>query len=205
MHIFLTILLWILIILLLLLAALLIVPISYRLEGTYGSQVSLYAKVRWLFMCGTWEGDDLIVKIGPYKLPDFEPSKKKDKTEPFDWASSRSLLTNLDIKSIISLGIILVKKLLKKIAPHHFYVRGVVGFDCPCATGQFIGMYESVAHAVGVRDQVNLSGDFCGKNIELDLKISGRFAVASLLGPCLWFIFQKPIRKILLRKKGRVK
>jgi len=72
-----------------------------------------------------------------------------------------------------------------------------VGLDDPCATGQFIGLYEVAAGAAGLRSAIDLKGDFSQRHLELYLKMSGRFAIASLLGPCIWFLFQPQIRKLI--------
>lgn len=199
------ILLWILFILLLILALFLFMPFFYCVEGKIGRQTEVSAKISWFFRLFrvNYEESDFVVKIGPYKVPASKfamPVKKKPKDkklkskDEFKLSDLPSMLTNFDIKPIISLGMILIKKLLKKVAPAHFKVQGTVGLDDPCATGQFIGFYEAATSACGLREAIDLKGDFSQKHLDLELKMSGRFAVASLLGPCIWFVFQKPVR-----------
>jgi len=202
-------LLWIFLILLALLILIIIVPIRYQAEGTIGSQTEIIAKVSWffklfrIFYTYTSEESTFIIKIGPYTLPagflmDSKPVKQEKKKEKPDFslgfAGVKSLLTNLDIKSIISLVIILIKKLCRKIMPKHLLVRGVVGFSDPCATGQFIGFYEAAACAIGIRSAIDLQGDFSQKNLALDLQMKGKFAIVSLIGPVIWFVWQRPVR-----------
>ena len=200
-------LLWIFLVLLALLILLIIMPIRYRVEGTVGSQTEVTAKVNWFFslfrILYTYTSTEsaLSIKIGPYKLPpDFLFDSKSDEKEEekgdfaIGFSGVKLLLTNLDIKSIISLVIILMKKLCRKIMPKHLLVRGVVGFSDPCSTGQFIGFYEAAAGAADIRSAIDLQGDFNQKNLELDLQLAGRFAIASLIGPFIWFVWQRPVR-----------
>jgi len=205
------ILLWIFIILLALLLLIIFAPIRYQVHGSLGAKNEIVAKVRWLFFVkAEYENSDLSVKIGPYKLPisidelPEEKQKSKDKTSAFSFPKLN--LAKLNIKSIASLGIILFKKLWRKIKPQYFFVKGIIGFDDPCTTGQFIGFYEIFANALGFRRAIDLKGDFCDKRIDLDIKMAGGFAVASLAGPTLWFIWQKPVRDSLkILRKGDVK
>ena len=185
----------------------LFMPIFYRVEGSFGAQTVIYAKVSWFFRLfrATYEESVFTMKIGPYALPTDRPAKPpkppKFGKKPKQKVNIKSLLTNLDIKSIISLGIIFMKKLFKKIAPSHFQVRGVVGFANPCTTGQFMGLYEAAAHAMGLRKAIDLQGNFCQEHFELDVKMSGCFAIAPLLGIMIWFILQKPVRAAFNRRQ----
>ena len=211
------ILLWIFLILLGLILLIIFVPICYHVEGRYGQEKQVEARVHWLFFVRFIYKDSIPqLKIGPYKLPmsfldNLEKDEEKDEEEPpptkgksMGFKEIKSLLTKLDIKSIISLGIMLLKKLWKKIKPKRLYIKGTVGFADPCTTGQFLGLYEACAHTLGFRSSVDLTGDFNEKRLELDMKLAGGFAVASLAWPVIWFIFQKPVRDgIKLMKEGR--
>lgn len=211
------ILLWFFIILIVILTILLVAPIRYQVDGVFGEQKKLQAKVTWLFRLLRVYYDvnpgepvsenkqDFVIKIGMYKLPPFKPSKKEEDKKykfPFDLSSLKSDLTNIDIKSIVSLGILFTKKVIKKVAPKYFYVRGIVGLSDPCQTGQFIGFYEAATHATGLRQNIDIEGDFNQQHLNLDLKMAGRFSLASLFSTCIWLIWQKPIRRIILQKKG---
>jgi hypothetical protein len=140
------------------------------------------------------------MKVGPFNLPvpKAEPKRKKKKDiEKQDIKKpdfSRKLLTKLDIKSIISVVIEFSKKLWRKLKPKYVNIRGIVGLNDPCATGQFLGWYEAITCALGLRKAIILQGDFTQTKLELELKLAGRFSVASLLGPCIWLYLQKPIR-----------
>ena len=201
---------------LLLIILIVFLPFHYKVEGEIGGQTKLTAKVSWFFKLLrvhyfyiSAENEletDLTVKIGFYNLPmkDSEPDKKplKEKKPVF----SKQTLTNLDIKPMILLGIEFMKKLWGKLRPKHFRIRGVVGLNDPCATGQFIGAYEAAAGALNLRKNVDLQGDFSQSKLEMELKLAGRFAIASILGPCIWLVFQKPFReglKGLKRSKQR--
>ena len=199
------ILLWLFLIVLALLMLILFVPIRYQVCGNLGVKNEIIAKVRWLLFKAVYENSDLTIKIGPYKLPisadKLLEEKPKSKTSGFTMPKLN--LTKLNIKSIASLGIILFKKLWRRIKPSFFYIKGTVGFNDPCTTGQFIGFYEILANYIGFRSAVDLKGDFCDNRIDLDIKMSGGFAVASLAWPALWFIWQKPVRDgIKLLRKG---
>jgi len=200
------ILLWIFLILVALLLLIFFVPIRYQVHGTLGEKNEIMAKVKWLFLKAVYENSDLSIKIGPYQLP-FSIDNLQEEEEREDKPSSFTMpklnLAKLNIKSIASLGIILLKKLWRRIKPKFFYVKGIVGFSDPCTTGQFIGFYEVIANSLGFRPSVDLQGDFCDNRIDLDIKMAGGFAVASLAWPALWFIWQKPVRDgIKLLRKG---
>jgi len=203
------ILLWIFLILLAILLIILLAPIIYQIEGEYGQQKDIYVKVSallWLLRI-TYKESELTIKIGPYTVPLDKlqgMAKPKEKKESqFSFSEFKTLLTKLDINSIISLGIMLLKKLVKRIMPKFFNVRGTVGFDDPCTTGQFIGLYEAVAGATGLREAIKLQGDFSQASFEMDFKIKGYFSVASLLVPVIWFIIQKPVRDAMRLMKER--
>jgi hypothetical protein len=124
----------------------------------------------------------------------LDKKEKPKKSFLQSFSSFKFLLTELDIKSIISLGIMLVRKLYARVKPKHLFVFGVVGFSDPCYTGQFLGLYEAVTCSAGLRRDIDLRGDFGRKNFELDLKVAGHFAIAALMVPSIWFIMQKPVR-----------
>ena len=220
----LNIILWFFLILFLLIAIVIFVPICYKLEGSFGQQTEFNAKVNWFLFRLKYDygsaGSVFKMKIGPYVLPDEklkenrlkkrlkkklkkkQKEKKKGKLH-FKLVDTKSALSNLDIKTIVSLGIILAKRLLKCLAPRFFKVQGVVGFEDPCNTGQFIGLYEAFACAAGVRRAIDIQGNFSQKAFEADIKIAGRFAIASLLRHMLWFIFQKPIWSAIFGKSTK--
>ena len=216
-NILLLILLWILIVFLLALAAIIFIPISYRIEGKYDSQdendMDLSVRIIWFFFLRVFyfyssKGSSFTVKLGPFKLPDRvfanfldkEAKEEQKKAEVFSLSGLKSLLSNLDIKSIFRLGTILIKKIFKKIKPRYLNIRGVIGFSDTCSTGQFIGLYEAVAGVAGFRNAIDLQGDFNQQIIKIDLKICGFVAISSFIGPALWFILQKPIRRAVFTR-----
>ena len=202
------IILWIFIFLLTLLLLLIFVPIQYRMEGTIGRHSEFTARLHWMFFVkAIYQEEELAIKIGPYKrqmtfdkLEDEEEVvKKRSRMNIKDIA----LLAKLDMKSIASLGILMFKRLWRKIKPKIFLIKGTIGFTDPCTTGQFLGFYEAASHAIGFREAVDLKGDFEDSCLDLNVKMAGGFAVASLAGPVIRFLWQKPVRDgIKLMRKG---
>ena len=216
-------------------ALVLFMPILYQIEGEYcsgddldtpGTKVSL--QISWLFKLlsffytYTQNETIIMVKIGYYKLPDrflafLAPSaeelpkhKKKKlslKTISQTLSNNKSLLTNIDTKSIISLCVRLVKKLLKKVGPRELRVTGKVGFGDPCTTGRVIGLYEALAGALHLRQVIDIQSDFSKQNFELEFFIAGRFALISIILTVVWFVLQKPIRGVFkaLRSQLNIK
>lgn len=198
--------LWILLFLTILLLLFLFIPIKYSVEGNIGThnyitaRISGFFRLVGVFFAYTDSETAFLIKIGPYKLdPSSAKFKKKEqpaKKEPhLNISNVQYLLTKLDIKSIITLGIMLLKKISKKIRPKYLNIRGVVGLKDPCATGQFIGIYEAVVASVGLSESIDLRGDFDKESLKLDGKLAGRFSIASLIGPVIWFALKKPVRE----------
>ena len=216
----LTILMWILIIFLLLIAILVFAPVSYSIDGQVDTKadvqpaIAINAKASWMYLVRFFymykkAESSFIVKIGPYEVPiesiagkisKWEKKPKKDEPS-FKISDLKPLLTNLDIKSIIPLGIIMIKKMFKKIMPRKLNVCGVIGLDDPFSTVRFLSVYEAVSGAAGIRNSVDLRGDFTQKVVDMDLLVSGRFAIASLMWPVFWFVLQKPVRRGLFKRR----
>ena len=220
-----TFLLYLLLFLLLLLILILFAPVSYSVTGTISEGTAIHAKIYYFFRLLRFfyvykeKKSTIIVKIGPCKInlnnSDNSPNDSNKKIEaiesrvhkrsPFNNMSElSSLLTKLDINSIIALCILFIKKLFKRVKPRHFCLKGIVGFSDPCATGRFIGLYEAFAGVAGLRAAVDLYGDFSQKNLQLQLDAAGRFSLAGILGVVAWFCFQKPIRSLIMIMKGRL-
>jgi hypothetical protein len=204
----------------------LIAPLSYRVEGQAGTNTDMLAKISWFFSlvrvkC-TFDGNVpnvtanvAMFRLFPRKSGKKKPKKapKKEETKPEEKPTLseqveklRSLLTNPDRKIIIALCKELVKRMLRRFKPRRFRICGIVGFDNPCTTGQFIGLYEAVAGATGLRHAVDLEGDFNQKNVQLDIHVAGRTSFGALLLPVIWFCFQEPIRRNINKmRKGKKK
>ena len=198
---------------LLLMILIIFLPVRYRVEGEIGGQTKLIARVSWFFKLlrihyfyistDTGLETDFTVKIGFYNLPMKDSDPEKDLSKEKTPAFSKQTLASIDIKSMISLSIEFMKKLWRKVRPKHFRIKGAVGLNDPCATGQLIGIYEAAAGALDIRKDVDLQGDFSQRKLEMELKLAGRFAIASILGPCIWLVFQKPFRDGLRGLKQR--
>ena len=196
--------------------------INYHIESKYGTDANLQAVVNWLFgllsVNFNYTGKEepvAVLEIGPLSRPLLsgdkdvvKKSKKKKKVQKPKTARKsvplfqritklRDLLEEYEAKKILHLAKLLAIRLLNRILPKRFLVRGVVGFDDPCSTGLFIGMYEATAGVLDVRDNVDLYGNFSEAYSEVEVDMTGRFAIGSLLRQILWFVFQPPVRRII--------
>jgi len=199
--------------------------INYHVESKHGTHGNLQAVANWLFgllsVTFNYTGKEepvAVLEIGPISRPllsgDKDDTAKKDKKKkkkkvpkPKSTKESvplsqrvtelRDLLEEYEAKAILELAKSLVIRLLSRILPKRFLVRGVVGFDDPCSTGLFIGMYESTAAVLDVRDNVDLYGNFSEAYSEVEMDVAGRFTIGSLLRQILWFAFQRPVRRII--------
>jgi len=187
------------------------VPLFYRANGSHAKLV--YARISWLFIRLIYQGDGqgFIVKIGPWRLPQRSLEKKIRKrdakslkrTGKFGLDEVKLFLSEVDVKSIIPLGIILLRRLWTRIRPRRLQVHGLIGFDNPMHTGQFMGLYEAVSSYLGLRREIDLRGDFYKCNLELDWKCRGRFTSLSIVVPTLRFAMQEPAMKAIMYFLGR--
>jgi hypothetical protein len=109
----------------------------------------------------------------------------------------KELLTKINVNSIMPLCILLMKRLWKRMRPRRFHVCGVVGFEDPCTTGRFIGMYEAVTCAADIRGNIDLRPDFEKPCLQLEAGIAGQFSIGVLLLQMVWFVFQRPVRRLI--------
>ena len=207
------ILLWILIIFFLIMVAVIFLPVYYKAEGKIGAKNEITAKAGWfpfirVLYNYTPDKSGLVIKIGPFKIPTdnifSDKPKKKDKKEKqkFKMTDAGALIKNADNNAVF-LSVTLIKKICGKILPRHFRINGIVGFGDPFTTVKLMGMYEAVSCSMGFKDKIRIQGDYGEQRFDFDFKLSGRFAIASLMWPVIWFMFQKPVRKLM--KASRIK
>jgi hypothetical protein len=129
--------------------------------------------------------------------------KKTDEKAGIDF-NIGAMLENPHISPVISTVFKLLKKLYKKIKPKRFKVQGTIGFGDPCSTGQFIGLYEAYSNAAGLRNAIDLKGDYEQNIHDVDIDISGRFSLISIIIPFVWFITRQEVRdfRAYSKRKG---
>jgi len=194
--------------------------VCYQVEGRYGTDTNIQAMISWFLSIiqvnfTLKENEpEAILEIGSYSRQllsddDKETKKKKDKklkeTESSKPATHqikeirdtiRNILEKYDVKTILHLAKLLAMRLLKRVLPKQFLVSGIVGFDDPCSTGQFIGIYEAVVGMLGLRKFIDLHGNFSEACLQVEVDMAGRFTIGSLLRQILWFFSRRPIRQI---------
>ena len=197
--------------LVLLIILILTAPIKYHVDGQIASSTTVNTKVSWLFRfvkllySYTEDESTFVLKIGLYKIDLLQPSKrpKKKETKKHKKSKFKVGLTKVDIKSIMSLGILFIRKLFATVKPKYFRVQGVVGLNDPYSTGRFIGYYEAFSSALGLRSAIDIYGDFSQKKLELDLNVFGKFSIGQVLWLAIWLCFKKPMRDMIFSRKGR--
>lgn len=100
-----------------------------------------------------------------------------------------------DRKILVKKTLLLIKRLLRPIKPSKFYVNGVVGFNSPDITGKFLAVESLLVCFTGL--PINIKGDFNRKHLNLNLSASGRFCFFSLVWPFAFYIFSKPVWKVV--------
>ncbi|MCL1997788.1 MAG: hypothetical protein FWG65_03380 [Turicibacter sp.] len=184
-------------------------PIFYRTHGrTSGEQKEIFVKLSWFCFGLIFEkrGEDAkcIIKIGPYKRAvqsqEFgvrtKRDEKREKAAKSPTSSVFETVQNLEIGEIISAIMELAKRTTRKIAPKTWYLRGVVGLSDPFLTSQAMALYEMLAGATGLREKVDIAGDYENLDVErfdLEWQAKGRFIMFSLTIDLIWFLTRKPI------------
>ena len=217
------ILLWLAILFAVVLAAVVFMPVRYNVVAELGTKNIVALRASWLFYLFRfnlhYKNDKahtqlkfLFFRIRLNKnkskkekkiranakqfIANEETIDEKKRKNPLKWLNDLySLLTNNDTKIIIELCLTLSKRLYRNLWPRLFRLKGIVGFSDPCATGRFVGIYEALSNTIGLRDAIDLQGDFAGQNLAVNAHIIGKVTVRDMLGPVLWFCWQKPVRK----------
>jgi hypothetical protein len=119
----------------------------------------------------------------------------------------------------------LVKRTLKKIGravrPQHIDVNGEFGFEDPTTTTICLEWYEIYTAMYGLRDVIQLDGDYevaeiieyakatyqgqmellpavlvaMGMWCRANIDVYGRLRIARVVGPVLWLLTRRPIRR----------
>ncbi|MCL2603056.1 MAG: hypothetical protein FWD90_01090 [Defluviitaleaceae bacterium] len=132
--------------------------------------------------------------------PDPEPLRQGSEPSPPQRESGRnlrSILTYPELKTIIRLTLLCMKKTVKALLPKRLDISGALGFDDPAATAMFIGYYEAAASFLNLREKVRISADFAESGIRYKVSAAGRFSMAGLSRPVLRLLLKKPIRKFI--------
>jgi len=121
--------------------------------------------------------------VKPHK-PSKEPKPKpKPKSKP-KIKSQLEKIRGLDGEIIKDALNIAAKKLLPKILPKKFRVRGKVGLEEPHLTGMVMALVSGVS-VLSPKFDVVMAGDFEEPALELDVDISGGFRISQIAGPVL--------------------
>jgi len=189
-------------------------PFCYRAEGKFGQQLKIEAKANWFFylLRIRYKDEALSAKVGPFSInldaiekKKIKKRKKPSEKESFSLSSLPKLLTNVNINSIISLGIMFFKRLWRCVRPSYFRLNAVFGLGDPFKTAMYMGVYEALAGVYGFRTNLALVGDFSQKQFAGDFKLSGYFTLAALLRHFIWLLLQKPLWNIIKNLKGQIK
>ena len=118
----------------------------------------------------------------------------------------RAVLTYPNRKIIMRLVKEALRRTTRVLWPRHLIIFGEVGFSDPMQTGLFMGAYEAITSAFGLRRKICLQGDFTADNFvaRLNIEARGRVSIARLSLPIIWLLLKKPIRSLIkdLRRKG---
>jgi len=184
-------------------------PLSYKFKGRFKEDINFTARVGWLFNLISIEyiysPEATSLRIRPSfikKRAETKEAKKTDEKVGIDF-NIGAVLENPYINSAVSAVVKLLKKLYKKIKPKYFKVKGTIGLGDPCSTGQFIGLYEACSNAAGLRSAIDLKGDYEQSIHDVDIDISGRFSLISIIMPFIWFVTRHEIRDFKAYSKGR--
>lgn len=110
--------------------------------------------------------------------------------------------------SVISLTLKLIKKLIKRIAPKHLYVKLTLGIDDPYYIGMTKMVFDTLVFPINRIRSYHLIFQPVYDDIAIDFEGEGdiSFSLISLIAPCIIFIFKKPIRRYLglfkFKKRG---
>ena len=136
-----------------------------------------------------------------------EPSPKSEKPKSKGiLKSAKAVLTYPNRKIIMNMVIEALRRTGRVLWPKHLNITGEVGFPDPMHTGLFIGAYEALAGAFGLRRKVCILGDFTAESmvVRLNIYARGSISVARLSIPIIWLLLKKPIRTLIkdIRRKG---
>lgn len=173
-------------------------------------KIEVFAKITWLFgiIAFIWQNNTINIKIAFYKknisLDDFtiaeKPQKKRTITVRKKKSSKKKLntkflLTNLNIKAIILLGVNFARRTVKVIKPRKFKLNATIGLEDPCNTGQLLGFCEAFLWAAGLQNNVRLRADFAQPTLNFNLDLVGKFISFSFVRLTIWLILHSDFKK----------
>jgi len=144
-------------------------------------------------------------------LPELEatlpkPPKRKGRLKA-KWGKLKSYIEmyeeideKIGIRSILNVSWLAIKRVIKKVKPKEFKLRGILGLNEPDQTGMAMAAASAIS-ALGL--DIILQGNFEEKEINLNLTTKGSFSLATLLWIGIRFWFAKPIRSLRKFVKGK--
>jgi len=191
-------------------------------EKREDSQASFYLQVTWLLHLirftmirkdGKTTSDFFLAFYRFSEKGKKESTEKKEKTKkkpkpkkekpPVSFRErlqkTLTFLTETDLKTILNLTIKLLKRLLRALMPDKITVNGVIGFDDPYNTGLFIGGYEAASGMLGLREAIQIKGDFTQKIFTIQGYVHGKIIMIRFLWPVLAYCLKRPIIKTIFR------
>lgn len=120
--------------------------------------------------------------------------REKRKT-PSRWDKIKELYEQIGkdhLKEIITLGLALIKNIIKKVMPKKFKLRGKFGTGEPDTTGMALGGVSVLSTVL----DIHMEGNFEEKDLQLNLHARGGLRLFSLIRLLLRFWFNQEIKRL---------
>jgi hypothetical protein len=204
--------------LLLILITLLVVPFSYKGEGSVSGEISYSYSVGWFWnlfnIRGTSGEENLKTEIYLSNKRLFTVKSKLDTEKELDEddenkeekESSRSVnnLRSMFDTKVIKEGFNYLKKIVKQISPKYLHLHGTYGFEDPSVTGMTAGFMYTLQD-LWPQSKIRLQPCFTEEILELEIKAAGSITAGKLVWDTARFILKKDIRKIIFKRNKKVK
>ena len=216
---------YILLFLLAILLLVLIVPIDYGFKVFKYENTAFRGKISWLwglvkadFTTASSEPKTMEIKLLGFpislNLNKEEKTKKKakkQKEKKVDKGRSKGevlLYKEFFNRELLEVMLSTIKKLLQRLKPRKFILKGTYGFDDPYYTGIITAMASSLYPMMRNYSTIEIVPSFGETKLEGETKIQGRIIVVLFLFIMLRLVLAKPMRriiKLLLNKKKEEK
>ncbi|MBE6062918.1 MAG: DUF2953 domain-containing protein [Clostridium butyricum] len=188
---------------LILLLGLLFIPFHYKFDGYVNEKIYVNGVVKWIFCFEVFylykekEDSHFKVKLSLFGLNKFSKnnSKKKNKIEKF---RKRIQIT----KKLISVCYEYFKDIINIIKPKYINISGVYGFFDPSITGIICGIISIINCAIPY-SFINVEPDFEEEKCDIEVNVSGRIVLCTILFRTLKFILNKEVRKNFFKKRKK--